>query len=70
MVGEWPIMGFRSAFLVVMPRGGPEPAVAHVKSVFGPESPILPGGQCEETGLRQNTRPRVFNRRSFSIVLE
>ena len=30
-------------FLVVTPRGGPEPAVAHAKKHLWPESPVLPG---------------------------
>lgn len=34
-------------FLVVTPRGGPEPAVAHAKSTFGPKSPVLPGDNAK-----------------------
>ena len=49
MVAEWPIVGIQAPlyFLVVMPRGGPEPAVAHKKpqeASLGLNLPVVQGG--------------------------
>jgi hypothetical protein len=42
MARKWPIMG--ALFFCC---DAPEPAVAHAKSTFGPESPVLPGDNAK-----------------------
>jgi len=54
MVGNGPLWPLRRAlyFLVVMPRAGPEPVVAHAKSVCGPDRISCSRLGCDKIQVR------------------